>query len=666
MSENVPGSAGHPPQPDPDVVAQPVAYDPATGLPIDPSQMPAGSAAAPAAPVADPASVPVAADPAAAPVAADPAAAPVAGDPAAAPVAADPAAAPVTADPAVAPVTADPAVAPAADSPSPELIPADQVAPDLGMGDAVSTSIDRSEMDDALRARVIVAGIDLGTTYSAIAYMDEHGKPVIIPNSDNERITPSVILFEEDEAIVGRIAKQSAVSDPENCVQFIKRDMGSNDWEKEFFAKRYTPELLSSLILKRLVQDASSYLGQSIKYVVITVPAYFGDTERKATRDAGEVAGLTVLEVLNEPTAAALAYGLDNLDKEQTVMVYDLGGGTFDVTVMEIKGGSINVLATDGEVQLGGKDWDDELINWISEEFHKEHGIDPRDDMDSYQALRDTAENAKIALSKKPKARMLCQCQGKTLKREITLEKFEDVTRMLLSQTETYLPIVLEKSKCSWDSVDSILLVGGSTRMPAVKEMLRRVSGIEPDDTINPDECVAFGAAIYATLLKLKGVAGIDLAGDEYIPESVAATVRKLDVVNVTSHSLGIAAKIAGVPKNCIMISEQSPLPAKKSMRFGTEADNQTKVEVQVLEGEAESPDECVQIGTCIISDLPPRPCGSPIEVTFHYDAEGRINVTAKDVGSNREVTTEIKRDGGMNDEEKEAEKQAIAEVEVS
>jgi len=568
--------------------------------------------------------------------------------------------------PQIDPVTGQP-IAPAAAPPAPAPAPASPPPAAKGpIDEAGHVQVDRSKMDDALRTRVIVAGIDLGTTYSAIAYLDEHGKPAVIPNSDNDRITASVIMFEEGEAIVGRIAKQSAVSDPENVVQFIKREMGNADWKKDFFGIPHTPQSLSALILKRVVDDASNYLNQPIKHVVVTVPAYFGDAERNATRLAGEIAGLNVIGILNEPTAAALAYGLDNLEKDQTVMVYDLGGGTFDVTVLKINKGNVQVLATDGEVQLGGKDWDDELINWMAEEFQTEFGSDPRDDLDSYQMMREIAENAKIALSKKPKAKILCQCGGKTLKREIDREKFEDITRSLLQQTETYLPIVLEKAKIGWSQIDSLLLVGGSTRMPAVKEMLRRVSKIEPDDSVNPDECVALGAAIYATLLKLKGVAGIDLGADEYIPEPVAATVRKLDIVNVTGHSLGIVAKISGKDKNVVMIPQQTPLPAKKSLQFGTEVDNQAKVDIKVVEGESENPEECVQIGTCSITDLPPRPAGARIEVSLHYNEEGRIEVTAKDMTSGRSVKTEIKRDGGMNKKEIEAAKEAVAETTIS
>lgn len=638
------------PQIDP-VTGQPIApqpqVDPVTGQPIAPAPAPEGGAPAPATD-------------------------PVTGQPIApAPEGAAPEPAP---EGAPAPAPEGGGMAPAPEAPTAEGgAPAPATQPDgkplevIGQrGDQNMTMVDREGLDDALRSRVIVAGIDLGTTYSAIAYMDEHGKPAVIPNSDNDRITPSVVLFEDDEVIVGKVAKQNAVVDPESVVQFIKREMGQPDWKKELGGAVQTPESLSGLILKRIVQDAADYLDERIRHIVVTVPAYFGDTERKATRDAGEIAGLNVIGILNEPTAAALAYGLDNLEKDQTVMVYDLGGGTFDVTVLKIAGGNVEVLATDGEVQLGGKDWDDELINWISEEFQTEHGIDPRDDLDSYQALRDVAENAKITLSKKPKTKILCQCQGKTLKREITREKFEDITRSLLSQTETYLQVVLDKAKVGWGKIDTLLLVGGSTRMPAVKDMLRRVSGIEPDDSVNPDECVALGASIYATLLKLKGVAGIDLSDDEYIPAPVAATVRKLDIVNVTSQSLGLVAKIGGVDKNVVMIPEQTPLPAKKSQRFGTEIDNQAKVEVRVVEGDAEDPEECVQIGICEITDLPPRPAGSPIQVTFHYNEEGRIDVTAKDMTSGREVKTEIKREGGMSDKEKEAAKESVDGAEIT
>ncbi|NUM36477.1 MAG: Hsp70 family protein [Candidatus Brocadiae bacterium] len=510
----------------------------------------------------------------------------------------------------------------------------------------------------------IVAGIDLGTTFSAIAYLDEHGKAAIIPNSDNERITPSVVLFDENEVIVGKIAKANAIADPEHIIQFIKREMGNREWERAFFGKTYTPESISALILKRIVQDAQKMLNKEIQEAIITVPAYFGDSERKATQDAGEIAGIKVLGILNEPTAAAIAYGLDKLNRNQKVLVYDLGGGTFDVSILSIENKEIRVLATAGEVQLGGKDWDDEIINYVASCFQKEYSIDPRDDLDAYQALRDTAEMAKITLSTKPKTRIVCQCQGQSLKIELTREQFEEITKALLAQTETYLPLVLEKASLKKEDLDTILLVGGSTRMPQIKQSVTQFFGKEPDCSINPDESVALGAALYATILKLqKSPSDLTL---KYIPEEIQEMFCGLKVTNVTAHSLGIIAKDKGVKKNIILIPEQTPVPATQTEIFGTEVDNQMVVHVQVVEGESENPDECIIIGDCSISDLPPRPAGAPVQVTFKYNENGRIEVEAQDKQTGKNARTEIEHSGGLSKGKIEQKKKEIHKMEIS
>ena len=510
----------------------------------------------------------------------------------------------------------------------------------------------------------IVAGIDLGTTFSAIAYLDEHGKSTIIPNSDNERITPSVVLFDEDEVIVGKIAKTSALSAPENVVQFIKREMGNKEWKQEFFGKAYTPETISAIILKRIVGDASKSLGIPVSQAIITVPAYFGDAERKATQDAGEIAGIEVLGIINEPTAAAIAYGLDKLGKDQKVLIYDLGGGTFDVTILTIEGHNIRVMATDGEVQLGGKDWDDEIINYIAELFREEHGIDPRDDLDAYQALRDAAEMAKITVSRKPKARIVCQCQGKTLKTELSREKFDELTKTLLTQTETYLPVVLEKAQLKPGQIDTVLMVGGSTRMPQVREMLADFFGKEPDDSLNPDECVALGAALYGTILQLQS-GGDQALSVNYLPDEVKQELCGLSIVNVTAHSLGIIVKEHGVRKNYILIHAQTAVPCEKSEMFGTESDGQTRVLVQVMEGESEIPEECNDTGQCVISGLPPRPAGAPVQVTFKYNANGRIEVEAIDKHTGKQARTTIDRASGLTREKIDEQKRQFKDLDI-
>ncbi len=529
-------------------------------------------------------------------------------------------------------------------------------------------------MADAAAKRKI-AGIDLGTTYSAIAHFDEYGKVDVIPNSDNERITPSVILFEEDEVIVGKIAKNQSVSNPENVVQFIKRHMGEPDWVRVINGREYTPEILSAIILKRIVSDAEDQIGESITDVVITCPAYFNDSERKATQDAGKIAGLNVIGVLNEPTAAAIAYGMNNLDKKVKAIVYDLGGGTFDVTILEIEGNNIKVLATDGERRLGGKDWDDMLLNFVAEKFIEEHGVDPREDLESYQDLVNKVEEAKKALSKKPKTNIFAQCAGKSSKINITVEQFEEMTKPLLDQTETYLEVVLKTANLEWKDIDVLLMVGGSSRMPMVPRMLKRVTTKDPEKGVNPDECVSVGAAYWAAILlvreaeqlKEKVEAGTATAEEQQkaesagekveaaVPEEVVGMLSGVVVQNVNSHSLGIVTVTPdGKKKNMIMIKEQTPLPAQVSKVFGTFMDNQVSVEIKILEGESPDPDDCTEVGTCIISDLPPnRPKGTKVQVTYKYSEDGRIEIHAKDYQTGQEAHTEIKREGvGFSDEQ--------------
>ena len=508
----------------------------------------------------------------------------------------------------------------------------------------------------------VVAGIDLGTTFSAIAYIDDNGRPVIIPNSDNERITPSVVLFDEEEIIVGTIARASTISAPDQVVQFIKREMGNQEWERNFGGKKYTPEGISAVLLKKIVEDAQKQIQRPIKDVVITVPAYFGDIERKFTQDAGEIAGLNVLGIINEPTAAALAYGIDKLGQEQKILVYDLGGGTFDVSILKIYEEQFQVIGTDGEVQLGGKDWDDEIINYVAELFMESYNLDPRDDPDSYHALRNSAETAKITLTKKQKARIVCQSQGHTLRTELTREKFEELTQSLLAQTETYLPIVLEKAGLKAAEIDTVLPAGGSTRMPQVRNLIKRFFGKEPADTVNPDECVAMGAALYAAKLKL--MLNEDAPSHD-LPEAVENKLSGIVIRDVTAHSLGVIAKEKGIRKNCVLISQQTPIPIEKSEIFGTEVDNQTRVLVEVVEGESNDPEECVPIGNCLITDLPPYPAGAPIQVTFSYNKNGRIVVQAIDQQSGKKTRTEIVREYGLTQDSIETHKKELAQTEV-
>jgi molecular chaperone DnaK len=522
----------------------------------------------------------------------------------------------------------------------------------------------------------MVCGIDLGTTNSAIAYVDEHGKAQVIPNTDNDRITPSVVLFEENtEAIVGKIAKNSAVAAPDRVIQFVKRHMGEEGWVKAFFGKDYTPETISALILKKLVQDAEQVSGRKVGSVVITVPAYFNEVERKATQDAGKIAGLNVVSILNEPTAAALAYGLDKQGEKRRVLVYDLGGGTFDVTIIEIEGTKIEVLATDGERRLGGIDWDDEIINHVADKFKAEHNIDPRGNLDAYQDLRNKAEEAKISLSRLDKVRVLSQCEGKSTKVELTRDDFESMTKGLLDQTETYLGVVLQKAKLEWKDISTVLLVGGMSRMPAVHRMIERVTKLKPDVSVNPDECVAMGASYYNAVLQLQAkpddvTTMVGLPGETLkdLDEEVKVLLQGVQVTNVNSHSLGIIGirKKDGKMINHIMIPKNTPIPVEHTEPFGTAESNQISVQIKIVEGESENPEECTEIGMCELKDLPKGlGKGEKIDVTYRYSADGRLEVTGRHKTSGKEAKVEIIRSTGMSDKEVSAAKDDLIGIDV-
>src|SRR5438445_5516689 len=362
-------------------------------------------------------------------------------------------------------------------------------------------------------------GIDLGTTFCAVAHIDAYGKPQIIPNSESERITPSVILFDGSNAIVGTLAKQNAVAEPEKIVDFVKREMGKSkaQFHREFNGKIYSAEELSALIIKKLKNDAEKYLGEAISDAVITVPAYFNDAERMATLHAGQLAGLNVLQVINEPTAAALAYGLDKLDRDQTVFVFDLGGGTFDVTIMRIEGHHINMIATNGDHRLGGKDWDDTIVNFVAEEFDRQHGENPLLDLQSYQELHTRALSAKIQLSSRMQTAVVHHHNGKSVKLEITRNEFERRSQHLVEKCKTICEMVMQESRMTWDKIDKVLLVGGMTRMPMVRALVGQLTQAPVIDDVNPDEAVAMGASIQAILSLLEEER---LSGEKVLPEN--------------------------------------------------------------------------------------------------------------------------------------------------
>jgi len=500
-----------------------------------------------------------------------------------------------------------------------------------------------SESDNSGSDKIV--GIDLGTTHSAIAQVDHHGRAEILPNSESERITPSVVLFDEEEVIVGRLAKASAVGDPEHVVQFIKREIGTANFQLELRGQQYSAEAISAMILKKLVKDASARLGSPVRRAVITVPAYFNDVQRKATQDAGVIAGLDVVRILDEPTAAALAFGLERPGAHGTYLVYDLGGGTFDTTVMQIDDDGLRALATDGDDRLGGKDWDDRIITHVAAKFADEFGIDPLEEPASYQDLLDKAEAAKIALSNKKQVKISCHHAGHCAQVEISRELFCELTADLLARTEIKTKMVLEDAGLQFDQLTGILLTGGSTRMPMVAKMLEQISGIEPEMAVHPDEAVALGAAVQGELIAMQERRE---RGED--PGPMSSVMGDIAVATVNAHALGVVARKNGQFENVVLIPRNTQLPCTRTGMFTTLHDDQQFIEINVLEGDATNPDSCVRIGRCQIRGLPARPRGAPIEVTYIYDDNGRIQVRARDRQTGKEAHTIIERDQGLDD----------------
>ena len=458
-------------------------------------------------------------------------------------------------------------------------------------------------------------------------------------------------MFEEDDLVtVGKVAKQNARAVPEQIVEFVKREIGKSkeDFSREFEGKQYSAEELSALILQKLKQDAGAYLGAEITDAVITVPAYFGDAEREATRSAGKIAGLNVLQVLNEPTAAALAYGLDQLGKDQTVFVFDLGGGTFDVTVMKVSGSEIKMVATSGDHRLGGKDWDDAIIVHVAQEFEKEHGENPLEDLHAYQDIQLNAIRAKESLSRRKKARIVCNHAGKSSRVELTREKFEALAKGLVKRCESACGVVLREAEMTWDSIDTVLLVGGSTRMPMVQEMIARISGkeINPQE-VNPDDVVALGAAIQGTLRQMAEVTSgtSDTAAKEDIPDAVISRffdpggAPKVTVVDGATHNLGtVVLDQEHKPYHHLMIAKMTPVPCEVSDDgFGTIVANQRSIRVRVIQGltHGQREDGSIefknhQLGECTLQLPPGLPKGTRTECTYKYNLDQTLEVTAK------------------------------------
>ena len=488
-----------------------------------------------------------------------------------------------------------------------------------------------------------IVGIDLGTTYSVIAYLDANGTPTTVRSAEGDLTTPSVVLFDDTDVVVGKIAQKAATMQPQQVAQLVKREMGNATFSKSINGEHFPPEVIQALILEKLKQDAESQIGP-FDEAVITVPAYFNEPKRKATQDAGQMAGIRVLDIINEPTAAAISCGVQagflrqagESDEPMTILVYDLGGGTFDVSLLRIHGQDYTVLATDGNVQLGGADWDRRLVDFLAEEFKLKHGVDPRDDESGRQRMWREAEDAKRSLTARETVAIALEHRGEGLMVKLTREKFEELTAPLLDRTRFTITNLLQQAKSPWQDVDRVLLAGGSTRMPQVSRMLERESGKSVERSLSPDEAVAHGAAIYAGILR---------ARQEQKPT-------EMKVTNVNSHSLSVLAieKRTGRPRARTIIEANTALPAMRSAKFRTQKEGQQSVVVNVIEGGDASGNNSTAIGKCVVHDLPEGlAAGTPVDVTFSYAANGRLTVHARLPDIDREAQMEIQRASGLD-----------------
>ena len=476
-------------------------------------------------------------------------------------------------------------------------------------------------------------GIDLGTTNSVVAVL-EGGEPTVIANAEGNRTTPSIVAFKSEEVLVGELAKRQAITNPDNTVRSIKRHIGTN-WKQNFEGKDYTPQEISARILQKLKRDAESYLGDDVTDAVITVPAYFNDAERQATKEAGQIAGLNVLRIINEPTAASLSYGLEN-DEDQKILVFDLGGGTFDVSILEISEGVFEVKSTSGDSKLGGDDWDQRVMDWLIDKFKSSTGIDLSNDKMAIQRVQEGAEKAKIELSSTSETEINLpfitanDAGPQHLLEKLSRSEFEKITADLVERTKEPVEKALSDAGMQFTDIDHVILVGGSTRMPSVQQLVKSLTGKDPHKGVNPDEVVASGAAIQAGVLK----------GD----------VKDVLLLDVTPLTLGVETKGGIMTK---MIERNTTIPTKRSEVFSTAENNQTQVEIHILQGEREMASGNKSLGRFTLTDIPAAMAGTPqIEVTFDIDANGIVNVNAKDLGTGKEQAITITGGTALEDDE--------------
>ncbi|MGE0608065.1 MAG: Hsp70 family protein [Pirellulales bacterium] len=497
-----------------------------------------------------------------------------------------------------------------------------------------------------MATRIPAVGIDLGTTFSIISHLDETGRPITLVNAEGDLTTPSVVLFDGDDVVVGKEAVKAMATEAARIADFAKRDLGQAMFHKTLDGKQYPPEVIQAYILKKLADDARRQLGDFTK-VVVTVPAYFDEVRRKSTQDAGYMAGLEVMDIINEPTSAAVSFGYQqgflnpqgSSSKPQKVLVYDLGGGTFDVTVMDINGTNFQALATDGDVQLGGRDFDYRLVDLVAEEFARQHGLDPRTDAGATGRLWRECEDAKRTLSARGKATITCDYMGMAARVEVTREKYEEMTFDLVDRTRFTTRQALQAAGLDWGQIDRVLMVGGSSRMPMIRNMLKQLTGKEPDTSVSADEAVGHGAALRAGLI-------IAQSNGEPPP---------FKIKNVNSHSLGIVGTdpATGRKRVAQLIPRNTTLPTRAERKFMTKSAGQDSVLVQIVEGESPSPDSCTALGKCVIRDLPKDlPAKSAVNVRFEYGADGRLTVSVKVEGTEKRVTQEIQRENSLSREQ--------------